>query len=115
MEDQDWTQVVIQGNSTPQKDADKTTTKIKYDPTFQKLDGDEPDAPKKPSNEIRIQISTARNRKGLTQKQLASSVKPPIKPDIINQIESGKIKPEHQLVQRIGKALGIIITTKSKK
>ena len=117
MDHQDWKPVVIQGrgNQNDSTVSNSNNKKIVYDKKFQNLDGDAPPAPEKANNEIRIQISTARNAKKWTQKQLASNVKPPIKPDVINQIESGKIKPDHQLVQRIGKALGIVITTKPKK
>lgn len=115
MDHQDWKPVVIQGRGNQTETTDsKSIKKVVYDEKFQNLDGDTPPAPEKPNNEIRIQIATARNAKKWTQKQLASNVKPPIKPDVINQIESGKIKPDHQLVQRIGKALGVVITTKPK-
>ena len=115
MDHQDWKPVVIQGRGNQKETTDsKSNKKVVYDEKFQNLDGDTPPPPEKPNNEIRIQIATARNAKKWTQKQLASNVKPPIKPDVINQIESGKIKPDHQLVQRIGKALGVVITTKPK-
>ena len=117
MDHQDWKPVVIQGrgNQNDSTASNSNNKKVVYDEKFQNLDGDAPLAPEKPNNEIRIQISTARNSKKWTQKQLASNVKPSIKPDVINHIESGKIKPDHQLVQRIGKALGVVITTKVKK
>lgn len=113
---QDWKTVVIKGKSVPGKDTTNSQSSGKpyvADAKFQTLDSDDPDPRKivgSISIDMRLQIQKARNNKGLSQKQLAQQLN--IKPDIINQYESGKIKPDNRILQKMGNILGVKFTTK---
>jgi len=76
-----------------------------------KIDPNDPDyfPEKKISHELKIQIQQARNKSGLSQKELAHKLG--IQPNIVRDYESGKAVPNGQLLNKMSRILG----TKLKK
>ena len=119
MSDQDWKPVIINGGSVPGKEKNHQNggaqVKTNYDTKFQNLDGDDVD-PKKImgsiSIDLRLQIQKARTAKKMSQKELAQKLN--VKLEVINQYESGKVKPDNRILQRMGTVLGVKFTSGKK-
>ena len=103
---QDWKPVVIRGkqnvNNTTQNTG-KIYVKSKETLLENQIDNDEYVAPK-PVFEIRIAIQKARIAKKMNQLQLAQKLS--IKPNLINEYESGKTVPDNSTIAKIEKILG---------
>lgn len=107
MQHQDW-QFVIFKKKTAATVTEVVKTKI-HNPIASgvKLDeNDEVSKIKYVPKEISNEISQARNLKNMTQKQLALGLN--LKPDIINNIESGKAIYNGEQIARIRRQLGLI-------
>ena len=65
------------------------------------------------SKDLRLAITQARNAKGLTQKQLATSLNE--KPQVIQQYENGQAVPNPQIISKIERALGVKLPRPPKK
>lgn len=100
--EQDWTPVVLRKSDIrPTVPPPRPPGQKK----FQKLDGDDPDPPKKPSTDLRTKVIQGRQRHSLTQRDLALKVG--VKEGVIRDLESGKTLPETAVLVKIRTALGI--------
>jgi putative transcription factor len=57
------------------------------------------------SHDFKIALQKARTAKGLTQQQLATLINEKV--TVVNEYESGKAIPNGQIVQKLGRALGV--------
>lgn len=103
MEHQDWNTVVWHKKEQPNKE--RQNKNPPGTAKFRALDGDEPPAPKKVSQDVRMAIQKARCAKKMTQKELANRLN--LSASTINEYESGKAIPNRQILSRIGRALGV--------
>lgn len=103
MDHQDWKPVVLRKNTDEKKSSQRPAGTKK----FHNLDGDDPDAPKKLGMNAGKQIQQARCTKGLSQKQLAQMVN--VKAQVITDYESGKAMPDRAILNKLNRALGIVI------
>ena len=103
---QDWKPVVIRGkqnvNNTTQNTG-KKYVQSKETKLEQQIDNDEYVAPK-PVFEIKIAIMRARTAKKMAQSELAKKLN--IKPNLINEYESGKTVPDNSTIAKIERILG---------
>lgn len=85
---QDWEPVVFKKKTTKQKEENKEKQK-QYEASahLRKLESDDYEA-KKPSLEMRKFLILARNKRGLSQKELANKLQ--VQPNVIGLWESGK-------------------------
>lgn len=74
---------------------------------FKQLDSDEPEAPKVVGLSVGKQIQTARTQKKMSQKDLAMKIN--VKPNVIQEYESGKAIPDSKVIRKISQILGIKI------
>jgi len=112
---QDWDPVIIRGK------VDKTKEKEKYVKFFgqeiklpnknpgksreQKLEETEIGTHKKIGKETGLTIQRARVSKKYTQKELANLIN--VSSDIISSYESGKAIPNHKIMQKLRRVLGV--------
>ena len=112
---QDWDPVIIRGK------VDKTKEKEKYVKFFgqeiklpsknpgksreQKLEETEIGTHKKIGKETGLTIQRARVSKKYTQKELANLIN--VSSDIISSYESGKAIPDHKIMQKLRRVLGV--------
>jgi putative transcription factor len=59
------------------------------------------------SHDFRIALQKARQAKGLTQQQLATLINEKI--TVINEYESGKAIPQGPIIQKMNRALGVVL------
>lgn len=124
MEHQDWTEVVFKKKITNKKTQFSNEDKVlKYDAgrnrqnqivtpakkIEEKIENDEYTAPKI-SHEMQLQIQQARQAKNWTQKQLAQACN--IQMSIIRYYENGTAYPNQQDIQKMSKALGVVLKNK---
>tara|TARA_B100000287_G_scaffold262270_1_gene246769 strand:- start:221 stop:577 length:357 start_codon:yes stop_codon:yes gene_type:complete len=112
---QDWDPVIIRGK------VDKTKEKEKYVKFFgqeiklpnknpgksreQKLEETEIGTHKRVGKETGLTIQRARVAKKYTQKELANLIN--VSSDIISSYESGKAIPNHKIMQKLRRVLGV--------
>ena len=101
-QDQDWTPVIF---SKP-----KPKPKVQNENNKISNDDDEIVIVPKISQSNSILIKTARNKMGLTQKQLASKIS--IDVQILQAYESGKAVPDFKIMLKLEKILGIKLNKK---
>lgn len=103
MSEQDWTPVVWTKDSTT-KD---TTTKVSHEgkEQFRKLDGDDPNPPKKPPIELRLRVCRARQDNKMTQKDLAGKIG--VRESVVRDFENGKFLPNNLVLEKICRLLKI--------
>lgn len=101
MEHQYWKPVILKKNKD-NKSRKQYATTINV---FNKLDDDNPEAPKIISHSIKMQIQQARMAKNLTQKQLAQQTNLTV--NIISQYESGKTIPDKSVLLKLSRYLGV--------
>ena len=65
--------------------------------------------------ELRKALSQARAAKGLTQKQLAAQMKPPVAVSLITEYENGKAIPNNAVIAQLERALGAKLPRAPKK
>lgn len=107
MQHQDWQSVFFK-KKTPVIMTKVVKTKI-HNPIASGVKLDENDEVRKIKyvpKEISNEIIQARNLKKMTQKQLANGLN--LKPDVINNIESGKAIYNGEQIARIRRQLGLI-------
>ena len=76
-----------------------------------KLDAaEEADKHNRVTREQGLMIQNARNKKGLTQKQLANQIR--VKPDIISHYENGKAILNNQIISNLERKLNIKLRNK---
>jgi ribosome-binding protein aMBF1 (putative translation factor) len=108
--------VVLRGKGTniknQQKRDGKTETKEKYDSTksheMRKLEENEIGKITKINSKVYQAIIKGRAAKGWNRKQLASQIA--VKPQIIDEVETGKAKYDIKLIQKLERKLGIKLT-----
>ena len=102
---QDWKPVVIRGKQNVNNTTQNTGKNVKSKATLleQQIDNDEYVAPK-PVFEIRIAIMKGRTAKKMAQSELAKKLN--IKPNLINEYESGKTVPDNSTIAKIERILG---------
>lgn len=109
-EHQDWQPVVIRSKSKATEEKKNTQSKLSYRTAEQaknfKLENDEY-IPDKPKTEVRQFIQQARNKRGLSQKELATKLC--IQPNIIQQWEAGKTVVSGNYISLLNRALKINI------
>uniref|UniRef100_A0A6C0EMG0 HTH cro/C1-type domain-containing protein n=1 Tax=viral metagenome TaxID=1070528 RepID=A0A6C0EMG0_9ZZZZ len=108
MEHQDWKPVVLKKAEKPVHIEHKSGFK-----QHKNLDSNDPDAPKTIDLETARRIQQARMEKKLTQKQLAQRIN--VKPALIQSYEQGKAIPDHAVLNKITRTLGIKLKNKTKK
>lgn len=103
MEHQDWNQVVFtKKNPSPARIVGSRRTQEQSD--MQRLENDEPvKRNTEKLKEFADQVRNARLAKQMSQKDFAAMVN--VKPDVIQQIESGKLLPDTNTVNKIKRRL----------
>ena len=114
LDHQDWQPVVLRKKLEDKRPAEQRATDgktvIQYASNhkeFQKLDSEDPDAPKVIPLSTAKQIQNARCAKGMTQQQLAQQLA--VNQNIIRDYEAGKAIPERNLLNKINRILGVRI------
>ena len=108
--------VVLRGKGTniknQQKRDGKTETVGKFDPTksheMRKLEENEIGKITKINSKVYQAIIKGRTAKGWNRKQLASQIA--VKPQVIDEVETGKAKYDIKLIQKLERKLGIKLT-----
>ena len=108
--------VVLRGKGTNIKNQQKrdgnTETVGKYDPTksheMRKLEENEIGKITKINSKVYQAIIKGRSAKGWNRKQLAAQIA--VKPQIIDEVETGKAKYDIKLIQKLERKLGIKLT-----
>ena len=103
-QEQDWTPVIFS------KPKPKPKPKVQNENNKISNDDDEIVIVPKISQSNSILIKTARNKMGLTQKQLASKIS--IDVQILQAYESGKAVPDFKIMLKLEKILGIKLNKK---
>jgi putative transcription factor len=111
---QDWDSV--QWNKKPQKNKSsliaqsgevETFHKTKHSPhddKLRKIENSEETSHTKVSFSMKMKIQKARMEKKMTQKELAQSIQ--VKPQVINEYESGKAIPDSGIINKLQRVLG---------
>lgn len=108
MNHQDWNQVVICGKQAPEKPPQQTVKRVRGDGHLRKLDNDtETLKHNTVSLTLAQTIQNARNEKGWTRAELAQRVQ--LKVNVITEYETGRAIPDGTVLQKLSKALGIIL------
>lgn len=114
LDHQDWQPVVLRKKLEDKRPAEQRAaegkTVIQYASNhkeFQKLDSEDPDAPKVIPLSTAKQIQQARCAKGMTQQQLAQQLA--VNQNVIRDYEAGKAIPERNLLNKINRILGVRI------
>ena len=103
MQHQDWKPIVIHGKSYAKKEEKKVHFELTKE---QKLDREELGTHKKVSVDMAKTIQQGRMAKGFkTQKDLANALG--IQASIVNAYESGKAIPDHNILQKLRRVLGV--------
>ena len=107
---QDWENVVIRSKSKQteerKKKASVTSHRSAEEAKFIKMESEDYVA-EKPKLEVRIFIQQARNKRGLSQKELATKLC--VQPNIIQQWEAGKTVVPGNCISALNKALKVNI------
>lgn len=103
MQHQDWKPVVIRGKSQVKKDEKKVHFELTRE---QKLANEELGTHKKVSVDMAKTIQQGRMAKGFkTQKDLANALG--VQVSIVNAYECGKAIPDHIILQKLRRVLGV--------
>ena len=101
---QDWDRIVLKKKSNKSKNVKTTAYKKNY--TEAHLIDDNPDTfkHKKITHQFKTELIKARNKKNITQEQLAKLMN--IKKSIINKYEQGTTIPNNTIINKLRKILG---------
>ena len=111
---QDWD--TVQWNKKPQKNKSSLTAQSGEVETFnktkhptqndklRKIENSEETSHPKVSFSMKMKIQKARMEKKMTQKELAQAIQ--VKPQVINEYESGKAIPDSGIINKLQRALG---------
>ena len=102
MNHQDWTTITV--NKSKSKPAVRRPGPSDQVIRMKKIEEEDYVVPKVPVA-LQRQIREARDKKGWTQKDLAARLN--IKSSVINGYESGSIVPDHNMLQRLSRALEV--------
>jgi putative transcription factor len=102
MDHQDWKPVILRKSERKTRHYNAPGYKKKKN-----IDSDDPDAPKTLGMSAGKQIQQGRSAKKMTQKQLAQKIN--VRPNLIAEYEQGKVVPSRAVLNKINRALGIVI------
>lgn len=112
MQGQDWTPFVIKNKNADNKakafreGRTEAIKKISLDHKSRKLEQEDEVKPiEKVSRDISVLVQQGRMEKKLTQKELAQKLN--IKPEIIRDIEAGKLANDKQIISKLQRILGV--------
>lgn len=101
---QDFNDIVIRLKK-PEKANHPHIQKPTGNKQIQKLENEEPEAPKKIAPDVKKKICQARTAMKMTQQELAQRIN--VKPDIVKDYECGNAIPNPQILNRLQKVLNI--------
>merc|ERR1711997_699839 len=112
MGDQDWSTVTLtknkynSGKSNKKKKGNQSNDDYKTRPKRTRVDEEQEDfRTAKIGQNFSVALQRARLKKGWKQQQLAQQLN--VRQTVINQYESGKAKPNSQLIARMNRILGV--------